>query len=529
MRRRVSLVAFCVFLILIVALAIVNFSRPMGDQPYFIGGFTPKAAMGLLFGNFDDSKQGSVWNDVSLSTLPQDAAGHAIRAVFDGKDHAEGFAKVYRVFQPTQQTRYLFFLTIEGSESASNPPEGCHACGVLLGGAIFEKHGFFWTLRAKNLFLGAVGSWGKAPEDATLVQWLEKDYGLMVSEGDGGQGVTVVSTQFYGFDGQRLFQAFSTATGYDDCASGEEHCSSWEVQPRFVKMNGPFDVILEPNDKGAAPDAESSRFHFSGSTYIDTELGLPIEWYELIRKAKTRDAAAELEIGRGFLSGQGAILKDYKKALQWFEKAAASPTAEPRVIGEAMNEIGLMYTRGQGVPKDDVIARDWLVRAYEHGNGKSACNLGQAYLDGVPPDYDAALQWFHRATDLGIPEAVNDIGFMYASGYGVPKDETEALQWFLRASDMGSAAAANNAGLMYASQYGTNSVDALRWFSKAADMGSAEARQNLNAILADRYVAEPVAVGGNPTYIDSPAAAKMRDRAKQDIQESVGRARQYTK
>jgi hypothetical protein len=80
---------------------------------------------------------------------------------------------------------------------------------------------------------------------------------------------------------------------------------------------------------------------------------------------------------------------------------------------------------------------------------------------------------------------------------------------------------------MYASQYGANSVTAIRLFSKAADMGNADARQNLNAILADRYVPEPVTVGGNPTYVDTPAAAEMRGRATQEIQESVGRARQH--
>ena len=505
MGRRV-LVAFCIFLILIVVLAIFNFSRPMGDQAYFIGRFTPKAAMALLFGNFDDSKQGSVWNDVSLNTLPKDASGDAIRAVFDGKDDAEGFAKVYKVFQPTDKTRYLFFSTIDNGERASDGSDRCHACGVVLGGAIFEKQGLFWTLRAKNLFLGAIGSWGNASEDAHLVQWSAKDYGLMVSEGGGGQGVEVVTTEFYGFDGQRLFRVFSTSTGYDDCASGEERCTFWKVQPRFVEMNGPYELILEPAEKAGGPNSESAKFHFEGSTYIDTELGLPIEQYQLTREAKAGDAKAALEIGRIFLGGNGAKLKDYKKALQWFEEAVASPTAEPRVIGEAMNEIALMYTRGLGIPQDNAIAHDWYVKAYEHGNGNAACNLGRAYLQGVPQDYDAALQWFRRAADLSIPEAVNDVGLMYANGYGVPRDSQEALRSFMRASEMGSAAAANNAGLMYASQYGANSVNAIRWFSKAADMGSVDARRNLNAILADRYVPEPVAVGGDPKYVDTPAA-----------------------
>ncbi len=527
MRRRVSLVAFCVFLMFIIAFAIFNFYRPTGDQPYFIGRFTPKAAMTLLFENFDDSKQGSLWNNVSLSTLPKDASADAIRAVFGGKQQAGGFAKVYRLFEPTQKTRYLFFSTIENGAGTGEASNECHACGVLLGGAVFEKQGLFWILRERNLFLGAIGSWGKAPEEAKLVQWSAGHHGLMVVEGSGGQGVEVETTEFFGFNGQRLARVFSTTTGYDDCASGEEHCNSWSVQPRFVTMNGPYDVILEPNDKGHGPDAESSRFHFNGSTYVDTELGLPIERYQLIREAKTGDAAAALEIGRGFLGGQDGIPKDYEKARQWFEKAATSPSAEPRVIGEAMNEIGLMYTRGQGVPKDNATAQGWYLKAYEHGNGNAACNLGQTYLDEAPYDYAAALQWFHRAADLGVPEAVNDVGLMYAEGYGVPRDPQEALRWFLRASEMGSAAAANNAGLMYANQYGENSVDAIRWFSKAAEMGNADAKRNLDAILAGRYEPEPVAVGGNPRYVDTPVAAEMRRQATQELQESVGRARQY--
>lgn len=247
----------------------------------------------------------------------------------------------------------------------------------------------------------------------------------------------IVTTEFYGFDGQRLFRVFSTSTGYDDCASGEEHCTFGKVQPRFVKTDGPYELILESDEKTREPNSESAKFHFEGSTYIDTEFGLPIEQYQLTREARAGDAKAALEIGRRFLGGNSAKLKDYKKALQWFEKAVASPTVEPRVIGEAMTEIALMYTRGQGVPQDNAIAYEWYVKAYEHGNGIAACNLGRAYLQGVPPDYDAALLWFRRAADLSIPEGVNDVGLMYANGYGVPRDGQEALRWFLRASEMG--------------------------------------------------------------------------------------------
>ena len=54
--------------------------------------------------------------------------------------------------------------------------------------------------------------------------------------------------------------------------------------------------------------------------------------------------------------------KDYTRARQWYEKAAAGGSAG------AMNGLGAIYENGLGMPKDYTQARRWYERAAEGGS-----------------------------------------------------------------------------------------------------------------------------------------------------------------
>ena len=65
------------------------------------------------------------------------------------------------------------------------------------------------------------------------------------------------------------------------------------------------------------------------------------------------------------------------------------------------NNLGVMYSRGRGVRKDDSEAVRWYRRAAEQGHALGQFNLGNMYRDGrgVARDYQAAVTWFRRAAD----------------------------------------------------------------------------------------------------------------------------------
>jgi len=53
-----------------------------------------------------------------------------------------------------------------------------------------------------------------------------------------------------------------------------------------------------------------------------------------------------------------------------------------------------------------------------------ADDLGLLYThggDGLPQDYDKAIDWFRKAADKDDPDAKYDLGWAYEAGLGVPR------------------------------------------------------------------------------------------------------------
>ncbi|MGH7354290.1 MAG: caspase family protein [Candidatus Rokuibacteriota bacterium] len=72
----------------------------------------------------------------------------------------------------------------------------------------------------------------------------------------------------------------------------------------------------------------------------------------------------------------------------------------------------------------------------DQGDPAAQTYLGEIYEKGlgVPPDYQAAAQWYRKAADKGFPRAAMNLGSLYEQGLGVPKDPVQALTWYRRGS-----------------------------------------------------------------------------------------------
>ena len=100
-----------------------------------------------------------------------------------------------------------------------------------------------------------------------------------------------------------------------------------------------------------------------------------------------------------------------------------------------------MYSRGQGIPRDDAEAIRWYRLAAEEGNPEAKYSLGVMYSkgQGTPQDYTEAIFWFKQLADEGDPDAQYNLGVLYWKGQGVPADLVQAYAWF-------SVSAADSAG-----------------------------------------------------------------------------------
>jgi TPR repeat protein len=185
---------------------------------------------------------------------------------------------------------------------------------------------------------------------------------------------------------------------------------------------------------------------------------------------------AQFDLGFAYAKGQG-IRRDDAIARHWFELAAAQGVAK------AQYWMGAMLERGRGGPRSYADAMQWYRRAAEQGFSPAEVALGRFYGRGlgVARDPQQRTDWYRRAAEHGNPVGEWAIGNFYQFGNGMDKDISAARQWYLRAADRGFVPAEVRLGLM--SEHGNgvpqDYADAFRWFRQAADAGNPQALNDL--------------------------------------------------
>lgn len=126
--------------------------------------------------------------------------------------------------------------------------------------------------------------------------------------------------------------------------------------------------------------------------------------------------------------------------------------------------------------------REWKPLA-KQGDADAQYNLGLVYSrgNGVPRDDAEAAKWYRKAAEQGFAAAQFNLGVMYSNGKGVPRDGAEAAKWYRKAAEQGYASAQFNLGRMY--KHGNGGLDksyvqALKWWILAAEQGHIKATQN---------------------------------------------------
>jgi uncharacterized protein len=177
---------------------------------------------------------------------------------------------------------------------------------------------------------------------------------------------------------------------------------------------------------------------------------------------------------------QAAIAEELTDALTHYAKldyARARETLTPLAEhGNAVAQLklGIIYSRGEGVPRDDVAALAWLTRAAEQGQAEAQFELGVMHRDGLGTRTDGklAMQWFQRSAERGVPHAFNAIGELYLGHPDIRQDYAAALIWFLRGAQLDDADCLYNIGVRYALGQGVepSEVEAYKWLDLAADI-----------------------------------------------------------
>ncbi len=136
---------------------------------------------------------------------------------------------------------------------------------------------------------------------------------------------------------------------------------------------------------------------------------------------------------------------DYATALQLFR-----PLADQGNVS-AQYYLGVMYSNGRGVPKNDAEAVKWYRLAADQGFAVAQNNLGYAMLHGLGGAIDkvSAVRYFTAAAAKGQVNAITSLADCYEKGNGVPVDLERAVSLYTEAAKRGFHIAHLSLGLLY--------------------------------------------------------------------------------
>ncbi len=133
---------------------------------------------------------------------------------------------------------------------------------------------------------------------------------------------------------------------------------------------------------------------------------------ETVRKAEAGDTEAQAMLGVLFQSmAEGNMLKqagpeqDFSDSLYWSLRAAKA--GEPI----AMNNLGVLYSKGQGTAQNYEEAFRWYSEAAERGLDIAMANVAYYYVygKGVDIDLDKSVEWFKKAIAAGWEDGNGDL------------------------------------------------------------------------------------------------------------------------
>lgn len=131
-----------------------------------------------------------------------------------------------------------------------------------------------------------------------------------------------------------------------------------------------------------------------------------------------------------------------------------------------------------------------LLKDAENGVLPALYFLGDIYLDGleeenIEPNLEKAVQYYDKAADGGMEDAMLQLGFIYCAGKYREPDYIKGLAYYERAAALGNTTALGNLGMSYCNGYGVEKDEkkGFEYFMKAAEGGNSLAMNQ----IADMY------------------------------------------
>ena len=277
-----------------------------------------------------------------------------------------------------------------------------------------------------------------------------------------------------------------------------------------IRHYKPDDVAAAVSELKPLAEQGNAEAQFNlGSLYYQG-WGVPQDYKEAVKwlrkAAEQGHVFAQATLGTVYAEGvQEVVEKDYPQALMWFIFAAAQGDMEAMDFRDTLanrmtpTQIAEAQKLAREFRPQDAYTKsfqEFKTRA-ERGDVTAQFRLGIIYYkgEGVPRDYLEALNWFKKAALQGHPLAQYNAGYMSEKGEGTPQDYVEAARNYRQAAEQGNQLAQYNLGYMYEKGQGVlpDEVQALMWYSLAAVQGETKAksaRDRITVWMAPAQIAE---------------------------------------
>ncbi len=169
-------------------------------------------------------------------------------------------------------------------------------------------------------------------------------------------------------------------------------------------------------------------------------------------------------------------------------------------------DVSLCYQYGYlDVEPDDEQAVYWAKKAAELGVSDAMVDVGIYYLT-LRNDWKTAEIYFNQAANLDNPNGFYMLGYCYSNAVGVQKNIHLGIEYYKKASEIGSPIADYQLGALY--YYGTdverNYTESFKYMLKAAEAGETEAQ----------YIVSYMYEGGIGVGKDLQKAAEWLEKAE---------------
>ena len=150
---------------------------------------------------------------------------------------------------------------------------------------------------------------------------------------------------------------------------------------------------------------------------------------ECMAQAQQGNPDAQASIAYCYIRGKHGLKTDTPKGFEYLQKCftylcKSAESGEGRI----MALLGLCYSDGAGVEKDDAQAYEWYRKSAEAGDAYGMECLGWCYKrgKGVEKDDAQAYEWFRKSAEAGDEIGMGLLRLCYEHGTGVEKFEQKS-------------------------------------------------------------------------------------------------------